>query len=384
MLVWSIRVPLALLLIALLVLSGCATTDGPTDTADATSKPENTVKALHLRTLGEVLPELLSARAVVVGEQHDRLDHHVLQLDVIRYLYSVNPRLAIGLEFFDQSVQSALDDYIAGAIDERTMLLNTGYFNNWRFDYRLYAPVLRFAREHGIPLIALNVPGDVSRQIALEGLASLNDAQRAYVPAELDRDVEGYAERIRESFAAHAHTPLQDLDRFIDAQLVWDEAMAEVAATYLEQNPADQMVILAGIGHVIYGSGIPTRLERRIGPPVLTVIPMEKDQVGENPMADYLVETDTLTLPGKPVLGLMLNSDDEPGLLVNEVVGGSAAERAGVLAGDRLQAIDGLAVTGFAELAVQMWDKSAGDQVELVVERSEIEGDRRVGLMLKL
>ena len=382
--VWSIRVPLALMFVALLVLSGCATTSGPTDTADATSKPQDAITTLHLRTLGEVLPELLSARAVVIGEQHDRLDHHVLQLDVIRYLYSVNPRLAIGLEFFDQSVQSALDDYIAGAIDERSMLLNTGYFNNWRFDYRLYAPVLRFAREHGIPLIALNVPGDVSRQIALEGLESLSDAQQAYVPAELDRDVEGYAERIRESFAAHADTPLQHLDRFIDAQLVWDEAMAEVAADYLERNPADQMVILAGIGHVIYGSGIPIRLERRIGPPVLTVIPMEMDQPGENTMADYLVQTDPLSLPSKPVLGLMLDSDDEPGLLVNDVVNGSAAERAGVLAGDRLQSIDGFAVAGLAELAVKMWDKSAGDRVELVVERAEPDGDKRLGLTVEL
>lgn len=381
--VWLIRAPWALLFCVFFTVSGCATTGTAKDNNAVGEASPAATPSVHLRELTQVLPELLSARAVVVGEQHDRLDHHVLQLDVIRYLHSVNPRLAIGLEFFDQTTQPVLDDYVAGRIDERDMLRGSDYFNNWRFDYRLYAPILRFAREREIPLIALNVPRVVSQQIAREGLAKLSEEQEQYVPDDLDRSVPGYAERIRESFAAHADTPIADVDRFIDAQLVWDEAMADSAARYLEQNPADQMVILAGIGHVIYGSGIPTRLERRIGPPVLTVIPLTGDQDGDTEMADYLVRTEPLSLPEKSVLGIQLNTDDD-GLLIEEVIEDSAAARAGIMAGDRLRAVNGQTVDDFAELATLMWDKSAGDEVMLSVVRQESGAQKRLELRVVL
>ncbi|MDO6460211.1 ChaN family lipoprotein [Granulosicoccaceae sp. 1_MG-2023] len=379
--VWRKSVPPVLLLSALSLLAGCAAlrpqeADGPvpaattsTSTTDSSAAQPAPVASLNVRALTSVLPELLSARAVVVGEEHDRLDHHVLQLDVLRYLQSVNPRIAIGLEFFDVSVQDALDDYVAGRIDEQTMLRETGYFDRWRFDYRLYAPILRFARQKNVPLIALNVPREVSRSIARGGLESLSEAERAYVPDELDRTVPGYEERIRSSFAQHGETPLSNVEHFIEAQLVWDEAMADTAARYLEANPADQMVVLAGVGHVMYGSGIPTRLERRIGPPVLTVVPVSEAGQSSDDMADYLVRSEPLSLPDKGTLGIMLSGEGDDGLRIDQVLDDSAAGRAGLLKGDLLRAVDGQPVSDFAALAALMWDKRPGDKVVLRVER---------------
>ena len=41
--------------------------------------------------------------------------------------------------------------------------------------------------------------------------------------------------------------------------------MAEKIAQFIKANPDYQVVVLAGKGHIIYGYGIPSRVERRLG-----------------------------------------------------------------------------------------------------------------------
>ena len=80
------------------------------------------------------------------------------QLAIVKSLYELSPALAIGVEYLEQRFQPAVDDYIAGKIGEDEFLRRTQYFKEWGYDYRLYAPIFRFAREQKIPLRALNVP----------------------------------------------------------------------------------------------------------------------------------------------------------------------------------------------------------------------------------
>jgi uncharacterized iron-regulated protein len=51
----------------------------------------------------------------------------------------------------------------------------------------------------------------------------------------------------------------------VQAQVLWDETMAEKIAQFVKANPDYQVVVLAGKGHIIYGYGIPSRVERRLG-----------------------------------------------------------------------------------------------------------------------
>ncbi len=102
-------------------------------------------------TMEQIIPALADKRVVFIGEQHTRYDHHLAQLEVIRRLHALHPQLAIGMEMFQQPFQRYLDDYVAGSIDEQAMLRATEYYRRWRMDYRHYAPILRYAREHGLP-----------------------------------------------------------------------------------------------------------------------------------------------------------------------------------------------------------------------------------------
>lgn len=327
--------------------------------------------------------ELAQYRVVFVGEQHDRLDHHVIQLDVIEYLHSLGTPLAIGLEFFQQPFQAILDAYVDGAINEQEMLEKTEYFSRWVFDYRLYAPILRYARDNAIPLVALNIPGEIVHQTSREGMASLDEKQASFVPADIDRNVSGYESRIRESFQAHKGIDMGMLDNFIDAQLLWDEGMAEAAASYLLEQPEKLLVILAGAGHIEYRTGIPVRLERRIFSPVATLLPTSKDLPIDTQRADYQINSVQLDLPKKGVMGILLD-ESERGIYAVSLTEDSAAEKAGVLAGDFLRSINSFRIRKFSDIKLALWDAKPGEITVLTVERRTVDTDEVLEFRLKL
>jgi len=113
-------------------------------------------------TLDQLAARVASDRVVFIGETHNRYDHHLNQLELIKRLHQADPQLVIGVEYFQQPFQQPVDDYIAGRIDETEFLRATEYFQRWGYDYRLYAPIFRYAREQRITVRALNVPTALS------------------------------------------------------------------------------------------------------------------------------------------------------------------------------------------------------------------------------
>lgn len=373
-----------------MLLSACSSVASKKDGIDDVLTPREV--ALNEKSLGYVdavsdLPnifsELAQYRVVFVGEQHDRLDHHVIQLDVIEYLHSLGTPLAIGLEFFQQPFQATLDAYVAGRIDEQEMLEKTEYFSRWAFDYRLYAPILRFARENSIPLVALNVPSDIVRQTSREGLASLDARQASFVPKDIDRNVIDYEARIRDSFEAHEGIDMGALDNFIDAQLLWDEGMAEAAASYLLEQPERLLVILAGAGHIEYRTGIPVRLERRIFSPVATVLPTSKHASMDSARADYQIDSTEIALPKKGLLGVLLD-ESERGIYALSFTENSAAEKAGMLPGDFIRSINSSTIKEYADIKLTLWDANPGEIAVVTVERPTADSSKVLEFRLLL
>ena len=53
-------------------------------------------------------PNLILHRAIFVGEQHDKFEHHLNQLMVIKKLHEHGYKVAIGMEMFQQKLQTVL------------------------------------------------------------------------------------------------------------------------------------------------------------------------------------------------------------------------------------------------------------------------------------
>jgi uncharacterized iron-regulated protein len=209
-----------------------------------------------------------TARILYLGETHDRPEDHVAQLDIVQRLYTQNPKLTIALEMVQRPYQSVLDRYSAGELSEAELRTQIDYDRRWGFDWEFYAPIFRFAQAHKIPLVALNTPTEILRKVSRSGLNSLKGEDFKWIPqrSEIDLSNTAYRQRLQETFDSFHQGKGRSagVDRFIEAQVLWDETMADAIVQYVRNHRDRQVVVLVGQGHLLYGDGIPSRVQRRL------------------------------------------------------------------------------------------------------------------------
>ena len=318
-------------------------------------------------TLNALIARLATRRVVLVGEQHDRYEHHLNQLEIVCRLRAHGP-LAIGLEFFDTTAQRALDDYVHRHGDLDRLLRESRWFERWGFDPRHYAPILRHARAHHIALIALNVPGELVRRVARGGMQSLDAAARARLPASILAPSATYRARLRAIFAQHPGHEQQDFAAFVAAQSLWDEGMAQRAAEHLLEQPGQRLVVLAGEGHVAHPDAIPQRLQRRVAAPLARVLQAQSPGELHAGAFDYRLLSAARELPPAGRLGVRLSS----GAGTHTITGldeAGAARDAGLRVGDRLLSLDSQAVESIVDVRLALWRRRPGDAVRVAFER---------------
>jgi aminopeptidase N len=324
------------------------------------------VDVAALSTLTRVIEKTAESRIVYVGEYHDRFAHHAVELRTIKLVHRRNPKIAIGMEMFQQPFQPVLDEYIAGTIDERTFLKKSEYFKRWSYDYNLYKPILDYARENGIPVVALNQRTEITDKVSRQGLDALDEKERAQIPADLDFSDDDYRDRLQQAFNQHPENGQRKFAWFLQAQVLWDETMASSIDGYLRRNPDRSMVVIAGLGHLAYKTGIPKRAFRRNSLPYSSIL---SDADVEEGIADYLVFPQELE--GTPAQRLMVSLKESGGsVFVTDMPQDSIARAAGIRTGDAIAAIDNEAVSGADDVKIAMFFKHAGDSVSVRVVRT--------------
>lgn len=211
---------------------------------------------------------LTRSQVIYLGETHDSEWDHQIQLEVLQSLQAQNPKLILAMEMFQRPYQRVLDRYLNGELSEAELVDRTEYPTRWGFPWELYAPILRFSQSKNIPLVALNTPTEVTRKVSRKGLESLTLADRRFIPplSEIQLGPTRYRDRIQQIYTEmHQGKGNSDgLTRFFQAQVLWDETMADRIAHTVKQYPQHQIVVLVGQGHLIYGDGIPDRVIRRL------------------------------------------------------------------------------------------------------------------------
>jgi uncharacterized iron-regulated protein len=210
---------------------------------------------------------------VFVGEHHNNESHHAAQLRLIKALHERKGRVAIGLEMFHAGHQEEIDSWLRGEMDTHDFI--EVYYHNWSEPWQMYGDILIYARDNGLPLVALNASPDITSLVASHGFDSLTEEQLEELPGascSIDADYEDF---IRRALGEHEGDEMS-FRRFCEAQMVWDTTMAYRTVRYLEENPEDTMVVLAGSGHS-WKRGIPAQVRRQSRVSFTSVLPEVED-----------------------------------------------------------------------------------------------------------
>ena len=305
----------------------------------------------------------MAQRAVVLlGEQHDDMDHHRWQLQTLAALHAQRPHMVIGFEMFPRRVQPVLDRWVAGELTESEFLAQSEWSKVWSMPAELYLPLFHFARINRIPMLALNVEPTLTRAIAEKGWAGVPETQREGV-GQAATPLADYEDFLFEIHGQHALARGKSADKvtrsdpgfrnFVDSQLAWDRAMAEALVAGRQRHAgADGRLPLAvavmGNGHVRYGHGVAHQLrdlgENNVG----QLMPVGADMsCGElrAGLADavFAVPVARQSAPPPPRLGVALEEHTE-GVRIAEVTPGSLAQRTGLRPDDIITEAAGKAV----------------------------------------
>src|SRR5690606_8678601 len=115
-----------------------------------------------------------------LGESHDDAVGHALEARILRA--TAAPGLALSLEMFETDTQLLLHEYLAGHIDAARLRRDARAWDNYR---EAYAPLVDFAREQGLAVIAANAPRRYVNLVGRRGAAALqalSPEALAYLP----------------------------------------------------------------------------------------------------------------------------------------------------------------------------------------------------------
>jgi len=193
-------------------------------------------------------PPRLARPVVLLGEVHDNAQQHALRLQAFADLLATGARPVLALEQFDRDRQAALDTLLArgapGSPATPDELIAAAGGAGW--DWTFYRPFLALALQHGLPVVAANVPRDEARAVMRDGLAArgYDAAVPANVLATLARGIEDSHCGLLDSATA---------GRMALAQVARDQFMARVLQAHADRG----VVLLAGNGHVRTDLGAP-------------------------------------------------------------------------------------------------------------------------------
>jgi uncharacterized iron-regulated protein len=228
-------------------------------------------------TLAAAADTLATYDVIFIGEAHQHPGNHLAQMALFRGIYQRHPALTLSMEQFERDTQAVLDNYLAGKIGENPLVRDARAWSNYTTSYR---PLVEFAKEHMLPVIAANAPSMMVRCVGLEGAAlfqRLPPEKRAWAAAELNLHDGPYKDKFLgfvggdeahggdgSKDAGKRKPPSASALRSFAAQVTRDDTMAESIALHVQKNPGRRVVHLNGSFHSEAFLGTVERLQLRM------------------------------------------------------------------------------------------------------------------------
>ena len=360
-----------------------------------------------------VAAAVVDADLVALGELHQTPGVHRTHHALLRAMYARRPNMVIAMEMFERDVQTVLLQYLGGVIDEGEFRAKSRPWPNYARDYR---PVIEFAKQRGLMVLAANAPRPLATKAAKEGLDAVMGDKHLARTTSAPQD--GYWESFQEMMAGHGGMLGDDgMARFYAAQCLKDDTMAESIADHLKGFEPDRRplaVLICGRAHSDHGWGTVQRVVERLPGIEVRVLsaetvdgPATEVVAADGDVADFVVvaprpqrdpmpampaakPASTATAGGdeaptknpeglRPAFGFMPDyAGEDEGVLVGEVFEGRPAFEAGIEQGDRILAINGQPTLDLEEYTEVLDGLIIGRTVTVRVRRETAEVDLKV------
>ena len=218
---------------------------------------------------------LLPVDALLLGEQHDAPEHHVIERETVEALVARGQLAALALEMAEEGrgtahvAPTATEAQVRAALD----------WSDKAWPWASYGPAVMAAVRAGVPVVGANLPRarmkDAMADVSLDAQLG-NDA---YV-AQQDAVREGHCKLLPES----------QIIPMTRIQVGRDRAMAQ--AIVKARQPGKTVLLIAGSGHVVRTLGVPQHLPNDVriatvrmlaAPTLANVVPGEYDRIWQTP-----------------------------------------------------------------------------------------------------
>ena len=203
-------------------------------------------------TVSQIIKAIGKSDVVFLGENHDDATAHFLEAEIFKQTYdnySKNRKIALSMEMFERDAQTVLDEYLKDLITEKKFLDDSRPWNNYKTDYR---PLVEFAKQNNLPVIAANAPRRYVNMVSRNGRESLNqlstDAKKWLAPLPFAAPSAEYAKKFNALMGdtkSEAHAPT----KILEAQALWDATMAFSIAEFTKKEKTALVVHLNGSFH---------------------------------------------------------------------------------------------------------------------------------------
>lgn len=219
-------------------------------------------------SLDELVESLDRFDVVFFGEHHDDSLHHALEAQIFMGMHRRNPNVALSMEMFERDVQAVLDTYLHGFIGEDEFLERSSPWGNYQTDYR---PLVEYAREQRLPVIAANVPRWIASRLHKFGnLNGIKPIDRRLFKADhlspggAYRDKFYATMRVNMGIMSDSLSPARKkvFRQMYQAQCLKDATMAESIQRFLEKEPDRRVFHVNGTFHSATCLGTVEQLKR--------------------------------------------------------------------------------------------------------------------------
>ncbi len=200
-----------------------------------------------LVAVDDIVNDMANADVLFFGENHNDSTGHYLEFMVFKKLAAKYPgKIALSMEMFETDCQNVLDEYLDGFIREKNFITEARAWKNYK-DYR---PLIEFAKDNQIPVVAANAPAryvNMANRLGLTGLEQLNKTSRSYLPPlPIDTATGAYYEKFLQVMGGHSAMGGMQM---YQAQNLWDATMGWSIAGFAKAHRDYKIFQLNGSFH---------------------------------------------------------------------------------------------------------------------------------------